>query len=132
MPYLKPFFAERLKAGTDVLAGAPITVILLSGGSANIGWLREFLRLDFGAYLGGAPFVQIPDYQQVVAQGLAVECAREFATGESDFKGVTYNPLFLLLEADESGCEPRPFQSDFGPAGAPAPGVLSDSSSLVA
>lgn len=109
LPHLKPFFTERFKAGNAVLGGAPITVVLLSGGSANLGWLRELLRFDFGQYLSGAPFVQIPDYQQVVAQGLAVDCAREFATGESDFKGVTYNPLFLLLEADEAGCEPRPF-----------------------
>lgn len=133
-PHLKPFFADRLSAGSEVLGGAPISVILLSGGSANLGWLREFMRSDFGSYLGGAPFVQIPDYQQVVAQGLAVECAREFATGESDFRGVTYNPLFLLLDADESGCEPRPFTSRTPnlPDVRQRPGLLLPTASLVA
>ena len=108
-PSLKPFLAERLKIGRDVLENRPIHVILLSGGSANIGWVRELLKRDFGDHLSNAPTVQIPDYQQVVAQGLAVDCAREFSTGTSDFKGVTYNPLYLLLSPDDSGCEPRPF-----------------------
>jgi hypothetical protein len=106
---LKPFLAARFKAGREVLEHNALNVVLLSGGSANLGWLRELLRRDFGEYLEGVPFVQIPDYQQVVAQGLAVNCAREFATGNSDFKGVTYNPLFLLLNADDSGCDPRSF-----------------------
>ena len=109
LPLLKPFFTARLEAGRDVLEGAPLTMVLLSGGSANFGWLEQLLKKDFSEYLRDSPFVKIPDYQQVVAQGLAVDCAREFATGSSDFKGVTYNPLFLLLDADESSCEPRPF-----------------------
>ncbi len=108
-PLLKPFFAARFQAGKEVLEGLPLTVVLLSGGSSNFGWLQGLLARDFPDFLRNVPFVQIPDYQQVVAQGLAVDCAREFATGASDFKGVTYNPLFLLLNPDESDCEPRPF-----------------------
>jgi len=110
-PFLKPFLAERLKIGHEVLEGAPITAVLLSGGSANIGWLPKLMEADFRSLLDGAPFVQVSDYQQVVAQGLAVDCAREFATGSSDFKGITYNPLYLLLNPDETACDPRPFQS---------------------
>lgn len=108
-PSLKPFLGERLKVGGEILEGRPIHVILLSGGSANIGWVRELLRRDFADQLSNAPVVQIPDYQQVVSQGLAVDCAREFSTGTNDFKGVTYNPLYLLLSPDDSGCEPRSF-----------------------
>ncbi len=108
-PSLKPFLTERLKIGRDILEHRPIHVTLLSGGSANIRWLRELLKRDYAGELSNAPIVQIPDYQQVVAQGLAVDCAREFSTGTSDFKGVTYNPLYLLLSPDDSGCEPRPF-----------------------
>jgi hypothetical protein len=107
-PHLRQFFADRLKVGREMLEGAPLTVLLLSGGSANLKWLQELLRRDFAEYLYDVPVVQIRDYQQVVAHGLAVDCAREFAIGTSDFRGVTYNPLFLLLDADESGCEPRP------------------------
>lgn len=132
-PQLKPFFLERLKASKAVLEGAPLTVSLLSGGSANFGWLIQLLKRDFSEQLSGVPFVQIPDYQQVVAQGLAVDCAREFATGNSDFKGVTYNPLFLLLNPDGAGCEPRSFspRSDALPDVRNRPGLLLPTASLV-
>ncbi|HKW75731.1 MAG TPA: hypothetical protein VJN64_09420 [Terriglobales bacterium] len=132
-PLLKPFFSERLKAGKLVLESKPLTVVLLSGGSANFGWLIHLLRRDFPEYLAEIPFVQIPDYQQVVAQGLAVDCAREFATGTSDFRGVTYNPLFLLLNPDEAGCEPRPFTPRFDdlPDVRQRPGLLLPTASLV-
>ena len=132
-PQLKSFFAARLKAGREVLEHAALSVALLSGGSANLGWLKELLRRDFGEYLHHVPFVQIPDYQQVVAHGLAVDCAREFATGSSDFKGVTYNPLFLLLDPDESGCDPRPFvrRSESLPEVRNRPGLLLPTASML-
>ena len=133
-PHIKPFLADRLKAGREVLQGAPITIVLLSGGSANIGWLRELIKLDFANYLPAAQFVQIPDYQQVVAHGLAVDCAREFSTGLSDFKGITYNPLYLLLDPDDSGCETRPFvtRTPELPDVRQRPGLLLPTASLMA
>ena len=97
-PLLKPFFDDRLEAGRLVLDNSSLTVVLLSGGSANFGWLRELLIQDFPQHIGNVPFVQIADYQQVVAQGLAVDCAREFATGQSDFKGVTYKPTLPFAQ----------------------------------
>jgi hypothetical protein len=132
-PLLKPFFSDRFKAGKAVLEGAPLTVVLLSGGSANFGWLIQLLQRDFHEHLSSVPVVQIPDYQQVVAQGLAVDCAREFASGRSDFKGVTYNPLFLLLNPDDAGCEPRPFtpRSEALPDVRQRPGLLLPTASLV-
>ncbi len=132
-PHLKPFFADRFKAGKSILEEAVLTVILLSGGSANIGWLIHLLRRDFPEFISGVPVVQIPDYQEVVAQGLAVDCAREFATGTSDFKGVTYNPLFLLLDPDNAGCEPRAFtpRSPSLPDVRHQPGLLLPTASLL-
>lgn len=133
LPQLKPFFAARLEAGSVVLEGSALTVVLLSGGSANLGWLKKLLIQDFPEQLHGVPFVQIPDYQQVVAQGLAVDCAREFVTGSSDFKGVTYNPLFLLLNPDDSECEPRPFlgRTSGLPEVKQRPGLLLPTASVV-
>ncbi len=106
---------------------------MLSGGSANLGWLRRLLLRDFAQYLGDASFVFLPDYQEVVAKGLAVDCAREFATGTSDFKGITYNPLFLLLNADSSGCEPRAFtpRTQHLPEVRQRPGLLLPTASLM-
>jgi hypothetical protein len=89
-PHLRQFFADRLKVGREMLEGAPLTVILLSGGSANLKWLQELLRRDFAEYLYDVPVVQIRDYQQVVAHGLAVDCAREFAIGTNDFIALPY------------------------------------------
>ena len=133
LPYLKPFLTERIRLGKELLEGASLTAVLLSGGSANLGWLEEAVSADFADRLDGAPFVRIPDYQLVVAQGLAVDCAREFATGSSDFKGVTYNPLYLLLDPDQTNCEPRPFQSrsDTLPDVRNRPGLLLPTASLL-
>ena len=55
------FFSARFKADRDVLEGAPLAVVLLSGGSANFGWLQHLLRRDFAEYIAGIPFVQIPE-----------------------------------------------------------------------
>jgi len=67
-----------LDRGRDELNAAPITVVLLSGGSANIRWLRELLKRDFSEELSHAQILELKDYQEVVAKGLAVECVRRF------------------------------------------------------
>ncbi len=133
LPELRPFLEKRLSAGSAVLENSALTVVLLSGGSANFGWLQKLLVRDFPQYLLDVPFVQIQDYQQVVAQGLAVDCAREFTTGESDFRGVTYNPLFLLLNPDDTECEPRLFfaQTPGLPDVRQRPGLLLPTASVV-
>ncbi len=106
-PLLRPFFEERFKLENDLLDGATIHVVLLPDDSANIIWLRQLLQEDFPSELETARFVQIPDFKQVVAQGLAVDRARAFASGTSEFKAVTYNPLFLPLEPDGAGLRPH-------------------------
>jgi hypothetical protein len=42
----------------------------------------------------------LEDFQEVVAKGLAIECARRFYSDQGDFGSVTYNPLFVALHPD--------------------------------
>jgi hypothetical protein len=107
-PHLKPVIQQTLARGRQELEGAPISIVLLSGGSANIGWLRTLLDRDFSNELHNAPVLLEPDYQEVVAKGLAAECARRFYS-EGDFAAVTYNRLCLVLEPDKRGREIKPF-----------------------
>jgi molecular chaperone DnaK (HSP70) len=94
------------------LKNKPISVVLLSGGSTNIGWTKELIERDLGGELSGAQILEIGEnYQEVVAKGLAVECARQFYTeGDGDFGAVTYNTLNLALRPDDKPAELRKFQ----------------------
>jgi len=94
------------------LRGQPINLVLLSGGSANIGWLSELLRTEFVEELRSATFLPLEDYKEVVSKGLAVECARRFysETATGDFESVIYNPLWLLVDVANTGIKPRKFQ----------------------
>jgi hypothetical protein len=50
------------------------------------------------------------DFQEIVAKGLATECARRhFTGGQGDFRAVTYNRLCLVLRPDNEDLEIRPF-----------------------
>jgi hypothetical protein len=77
------------------LGNKPITVVLLSGGSSNIRWLKPLLERDVAASLREAEVLELSEsFQEIVAKGLAVECARRFHTGgDGDFRAVTYNRL---------------------------------------
>lgn len=107
---LKSVVNQALQRAKEELSGAPISVVLLSGGSANIGWLRTLLARDCRAELGDSTIVQLDDFQEVVAKGLAIECARRFYTEDGDFAAVTYNRLCLLLNPDKAGRQPRSFR----------------------
>ena len=131
---LKPLMQQTLERGRSELEGAPISVVLLSGGSANIGWLKELIQYEFGNQaLHGADVLPLPDYQEVVAKGLAVECARRFYNETGDFSSVTYNRLCLLLDSDGDGCETRPFlvQTHGLPNVKNTPGLLLPSASVL-
>ncbi len=106
---LKNVIRQALQRGKEELGGSPIAVVLLSGGSANIRWLIHLIKRDFAESLSGAEILELPDFQEVVAKGLAVECARRFYNKEGDFSSVTYNRLCLLLDPDKTGWDPRPF-----------------------
>ena len=132
--HLRPIIQLALQRGKEGMSGAPITVVLLSGGSANIRWLTELLKRDFSGELQQAEILQLKDFQEVVSKGLAVECARRHYSGskEGDFSSVTYNRLCLLLDPDNTGSQLKKFiprDSDL-----PAPevaGVLLPSASVL-
>jgi hypothetical protein len=105
-PHLRPLIQKTIERGREELSGAPISVVLLSGGSANIGWLAELTRRDLGEHLEEAPILSLPDFQEVVSKGLALECARRFYNDkQGDFACVTYNRLNLVLTPDRHGQE---------------------------
>lgn len=128
---LKEVVQKVLERGKDKLNGAPITVVLLSGGSANIKWLRELLKRDFHAELAHAEVLELKDYQEVVSKGLAVECVRRFYDPEGDFASTTYNRLCLILAPDDSGFSLKPFHSKSGLPESNIAGVLLPSSSAL-
>ncbi len=101
--YLNPTISETIKRARAELQGTSISIVLLSGGSANIKWLEKLLRRDFDQELSYAEIIQIDDFQEVVAKGLAVECARRFYVQGGDFSTTTYNRLCLVLDPDNKG-----------------------------
>ena len=133
---LKPTVELCLKRALGDLGGQPISIVLLSGGSANIGWMKAALFRDFAAQLIEAQALPLPDFQEVVSKGLAVECARRFATESGDFGSVVYNRLCLMLDVnhtdDSSDCRPLPFKPLTPNLPNPdQPGVLLQSSSAI-
>lgn len=127
---LLPTIRQALDNARSSLRGHPINVVLLSGGSANIGWLEKLLCRDFESELHAADIVPLEDYQEVVSKGLAVECARRFYTeeGSGDFEAVAYNPLWLLMKIGGTGIRARRFQplDEFLPDCSTQPGLLLD------
>jgi hypothetical protein len=130
-PRVKSVIVSTLRRGKQELDGARLTVVLLSGGSANIGWLNKLLRRDFSHELEAAEILHASDYQEVVARGLAVECARRFYNDLGDFGSTTYNRLCLLLDPDERGIDLKEFspRNDRLPALKGISGVLLPSAS---
>ncbi|GAB6267995.1 MAG: hypothetical protein STSR0002_07360 [Smithella sp.] len=133
--HLKNILGNALRRGQEELEGQKISVVLLSGGSANIRWLVPLLKRDFSSVLGNAQILELQDdYQQVVAKGLAVECARRYYNKESgsEFCSVTYNRLCLLLNSDEYGCEAQIYKPQFvGLPSSDIRGVLLPSASIL-
>jgi len=74
-PHLRPIIGFALQRAKQDLSGAPVTVVLLSGGSANVRWLIELLRRDFDTELNQAEILTLKDFQEVVSKGLGAECA---------------------------------------------------------
>lgn len=109
---LKDAITRAVKRAQEEIQGKPISVVLLSGGSTNIGWTKTLIERDLSALLDDAPILEISEnYQEVVAKGLAVECARQFYTeGDGDFGAVTYNRLNLVLRSDEGSPRVYPYK----------------------
>jgi hypothetical protein len=111
---LMPAIRDTLKKAEAELEGKPISVVLLSGGSSNIQWLKPLMERDLSDLLGGAEILELNEnFQEIVAKGLAVECARRFYTeGQGDFRAVTYNRLCLGLNPNGQGLELKKFSAD--------------------
>ncbi len=121
--------ANAIKRSHDELGGRPLDIVLLSGGAANIRWLPQLIEVHNRAALRDAEILELQEaFHEIVARGLAIECARRTYTedGEGDFKAVTYNRLCLMLGSD--GGAPRVVR--YRPVGnsasreRPEPGVL--------
>jgi hypothetical protein len=122
---IQPMIRKCLDRAKVELEGEPINVVLLSGGSSNLRWLRPLLQRHFSFELMGAPIISLPDYQEVVAKGLAIECAKRFYGRNKDFCQVTYNPLYVFLSCDEAGQQEKIFTpKSSGISKANRPGLL--------
>ncbi len=79
------------------LGNKPITVVLLSGGSSNIRWLKPLLERDVAAALREAEVLELSEnFQEIVAKGLAVECARRFYTAGTAISAPSHTTAFAL------------------------------------
>jgi hypothetical protein len=111
-PKLRDTINITLDRASRDLSGQPITVVLLSGGSSNIRWLRQLIDRDLRSKLIDAQILELSEnFQEIVAKGLATECARRHYTGgRGDFRAVTYNRLCLLLKPDDGEFESKHFR----------------------
>jgi hypothetical protein len=106
---LLPTIRETLKRASVELDGKQISIVLLSGGTSNIRWIKPLIDRDLSQELRQAEILELNEnFQEIVSKGLAVDCARRYYTeGKGDFRAVTYNRLCLLLSPNDSGAEPR-------------------------
>ena len=130
---LLPAIKSGLSRASQALGGKSLSVVLLSGGSSNMRWLTQLIERDLRSDLADAEVLELSeDFQEIVAKGLAVECARRYYTkGEGDFRAVTYNRLCLLLDPNGKGSEIRRYRpsSDHLPRESHENGVLLPSAS---
>jgi hypothetical protein len=106
---LLPAIRETIQRGDLELEGRRISIVLLSGGTSNIKWLKPLIQRDLDQELRQAEILELNEnFQEIVSKGLAVDCARRYYTeGEGDFRAVTYNRLCLALNPNGNGVELR-------------------------
>lgn len=107
---LREAIRKTVERASRELKGQEISIVLLSGGSSNIRWLSKLIERDLAsADLPHADVLELREnFQEIVAKGLATECARRFYTeGQGDFRAVTYNRLCLALRPDDGELEIR-------------------------
>ena len=110
--HLKKTLFKVFERATSDIDEKPITVTLISGGSSNIKWIEKLLLQDFSKFLTIAKPIPLSEsFQEIVAKGLAIECARRHYAVDTEFEGVTYNPIRLALNPDGKGCELPKFRS---------------------
>lgn len=133
---LRQTVVTTIEGARHELNGQKITIVLLSGGSSNIRWLRPLLERDLRELLAEAQILELSEsFQEIVAKGLSTECARRYYTeGQGDFRAVTYNRLCLTLRPDDAELEIKRFRpvspnSMSNPAASAEDGVLLPSAS---
>ena len=130
---LLPAIRSGLARASRELGGKSPSVVLLSGGSSNMRWLTYLIKRDLSDDFAEAEVLELSeDFQEIVAKGLAVECARRYFTkGEGDFRAVTYNRLCLTLDPNGNGPEIKRFRpsSEYLPKESFENGVLLPSAS---
>ena len=111
-PKLKQAITSTIACARSELKGQEINIVLLSGGSSNIRWLRPLIERDLIKELPDAQVLELTEsFQEIVAKGLATECARRFHNGgQGDFRAVTYNRLCLVLRPDDSEMQIKRFR----------------------
>lgn len=104
---IKSVISVAIERARPKLEGKSISIVLLSGGSANIGWLAKLMDRDLRLDLRDAELLELQEnFQEIVGKGLAVECARRtYTEGAGDFRSVTYNRLCLVVVADSGAPE---------------------------
>lgn len=109
---LKNVIQKTIERAKNELKNEEISLVLLSGGSSNIKWINKLFKKDFSHELNTVEIFDLPDYQEVVSKGLAIECAKRFYNEEKegDFSSVTYNRICLLLAPNDFPCEPKVFK----------------------
>lgn len=81
-PKLKQAITSTIAGARSELKGQEINIVLLSGGSSNIRWLRPLIERDLIKELPDAQVLELTEsFQEIVAKGLATECARRFHNG---------------------------------------------------
>jgi hypothetical protein len=103
--HVRPSIESTVERGKQDLSGQQIDVVLLSGGTCNLKWLKILIERDLREQIDYASILTLSNYRDVVAQGLAIECARQFYTESSkgDFADTTYNSVCLLLDPRRNG-----------------------------
>ncbi len=134
-PHLQPNIRRTLSRGKSEIQQGKVSVALLSGGSANIGWLRNLIKENFDEDLTNVEIFPLPNFQEVVSQGLSLECARRYFTEDKkgDFSNITYNRICLIMNPDGYGYNTRPFKNKSPnlPQVNDMPGVLLPSASIL-
>ena len=109
---LKNAVSVALSRSKNDLGGQEFSVVLLSGGSSNLQWIKSLIQRDFSDQFDGAHILGLHGkFQEIVAKGLAIECARRhYSKGDGDFRATTYNTLCLALGPNDQEPEVRPFK----------------------
>jgi hypothetical protein len=106
-PRLHEAIKSTIAAAKEDLGENVINAVLLSGGSCSFGWIKNLLLRDFASEIKDANILTLSGYQEIVAKGLAIECARRYYVEQGDFGSTTYNRLCLTLDSGDGQDLPK-------------------------